>query len=122
MATQAKLRTLLISLSFLLFSCGTPGTVKVYFLDPAKGFVRNQKKEVLPFDKTKGYLCETPEDFNDTVSCVGGAVKVYSSQPAMSGLYRKQANELILYVEARGFLCVSPPDMKQILDNCKTNK
>jgi hypothetical protein len=108
-------------LFFILSSCGTPGTGKIYSINAAKGgFVRQQENEILPFEKTEGYFCESPEDFGDTVACVAGAVNVYKSKPARSGIYRSQANELILYIAARGYLCVSPADMKQILDNCAT--
>lgn len=114
-------KILLISVSVILASCGTPGSVKVYSINADKGgFIRSQDKEVLPFGKTDGYFCESPEDFSDTVACVGGAVNVYKSKPSMNGIYRKQANDLILYTGARGYLCVSPKHMQDILDNCET--
>lgn len=106
-------------LPLLLVACGTvPSNVKVYYLDPAQGLVRKQVNEVLPFAQAKGYFCQSPKDFEDTVGCVGGAVKVYSLQPQMGGIYRKQANELLTYVQARGYFCASPADFKLILDRC----
>lgn len=106
-------------LFFALASCGTvPSNIRVYYLDPAQGLVRKQVNEVLPFAQAKGYFCQSPKDFEDTVGCVGGAVKVYSLQPAMGGIYRKQANELLTYLQARGYFCASPQDFKQILDRC----
>ncbi len=111
-------KILLISAS-LLVSCGTvPGNVKVYFLEPDKGLVRVQAKEVLPFEKARGFLCESKAHFQDIVSCTGGAVKIYFLEPT-KGLVRKQANEVKPFSEARGYYCTSSADLKEILDKCK---
>jgi len=109
-------------LSFLFLSCccqqlpPIPSNVKVYSVQ--EELVRLQVKETLAFAKARGYLCASPQNFSDTVSCVGGGVKIYSLQPSMGGLYRKQANELLPYAGARGYLCTSPKDFTFILDQC----
>lgn len=113
------LKTLLISLSLsFLVSCGgQKGNVKVYKLRE-HGLVRSQEKEVLPFEKADGFFCETPEDFRDTITCTGGAVKLYLLRPKRGGIVRSQANEFLTYKEANGYMCVNPTSFKEILDNC----
>ncbi len=111
------MRLLLLAFVFLT-SCGTPGTVKVYYLDPARGLVREQQKEVRKFQDSRGYLCESQDDFRDTVTCTGAAVKVWFLEPS-KGLVRKQQNQMRSFQESKGYLCVSPQDMKQILAKCK---
>lgn len=113
-----KRLSIALSVSLLLVSCGgQAGNVKVYSIDPNKGLIRKQENEVLAFEKAKGYLCETPDDFRDTVTCTGGAVKVYKLNPER-GLVRSQAGEVIPFIRAKGYLCTSPRDFKAILDEC----
>lgn len=109
----------LILLSLFLAGCGTvPGTVKVYSVQQDKGgLVRAQDKEVKPFTQARGYLCESPEDFRDTVTCSGGGVKVWYLEPS-KGLVRKQQNQVKSFSAAKGYLCVSNQDLKSILENC----
>ena len=116
--TLRTLKTLLISVS-LLASCGTiPGNVKVYYLNPDQGLVRIQAKEVIPFSKARGYLCESKSDFQDIVACTGGAVKVYFLEPGI-GLTRKQNNEVKPFAAARGYYCTTSADLKAIISKCK---
>lgn len=113
------LRRLSIALSVsILLSCGTTGAVKVYAIKHREGLVRRQQKEVLPFEKGNGFFCESPEDFRDTVTCTGGAVKVYRLKASVGGIVRSQAGEVLTYAQAEGYLCTSPTDFKSILDNC----
>jgi len=103
--------------SFLLLSCGgLEGTVKVYQLQP-HGLVRKQENEVREFAKSVGFLCESPEDFRDTVTCTGGAVKVWYINP--NHLLRKQTGQTRAFAESIGYLCVHPQHMKEILEQCE---
>lgn len=111
-------KIIIIAISFLLISCGVKGRVKIYYLDPAQGLVRKQEKEVLTFPKARGYFCESPSDFEKTVSCVGGGVKIYYLDP-VRGLVRKQNNEVKPFPTVRGYLCTSPGDFQEILDSCQ---
>lgn len=115
------LRILKISLialaSSVLISCGVKGRVKIYYLDPPVGLIRKQQNEVLPFEKAKGYLCESQPDFEKTVSCAGGGVKIYSLDP-LRGLVRKQQNEVKPFPTVKGYLCTSPADFQEIVDSC----
>ena len=114
-----KLLTAYIALALALTGCGTAGTVKVWYLEPAQGLIRKQAKppEVKTFPAAKGYFCESPSDFEETVGCVSGAAKVYYLDPAR-GLVRKQSNEVHPFTEVRGYFCVSPADLKVIIDKC----
>lgn len=118
METPRILKRSLIALSsLLLLSCGTMGTVKVYYLDPPVGLVRKQQNEVKPFSEAKGFICESPQDFEDTVACVGGAVKVYYLDP-LRGLVREQQHEVKPFPTVKGYFCTSPTDFQKILERC----
>lgn len=120
------MKALFLLLPLIVLSCcgqqklpPIPGSVKVYSVQEQKGgLVRVQVSEVLPFSKAKGFLCESPAHFENTVECVGGSVKVYSLQPSRGGLYRKQADELLTYAAAKGYFCVSPKDLEYIQEQC----
>jgi hypothetical protein len=45
-----------------LFACAKGLKVSIYYLDPAKGLVRSQDNQVIPFSQAKGYFCLSPSD------------------------------------------------------------
>lgn len=119
------MRRALLLVALLAFSCcgqqlpPIPGSVKVYQVnEPKGGLVRLQVQEVKAFTKAKGFFCQSPEHFQQTVTCTAGAAKVYYLRPDLGGLYRKQANELLTYAEGFGYFCVSPADLAEIIDEC----
>jgi hypothetical protein len=67
---QASKLATILSL-FLLAACDPSGlNVKVYYLDPARGLVRSQANEVIPFDQAAGYRCMNKADFDAVVEYV----------------------------------------------------
>lgn len=46
-----------------LAACTHAPSVKIYVSKPAQGLVRSQDKEVIPYDKSDGFLCISPEDY-----------------------------------------------------------
>lgn len=108
---------------FLLSCCGQPpsipGSIKAYFLEPTRGLVREQTKEIIPFDKARGYFCESKKDIESIAACIGGDVKIYFLEPTQ-GLIRRQAKEVKPFSEARGYYCTTQSDLNQLLDRCKT--
>lgn len=119
---QSKIKLIISSLVVIASACGPNSkNVKVYYLEPAQGLVRKQTQEVLPFEKARGYLCENPADFQETVSCLQAQVKVYYLDPPV-GLVRKQSGEVRPFSMSRGFLCTSPDDFRLILEDCKSKE
>lgn len=119
------MRAFFLASLFLLSCCGQktlppiPGNVKAYQIYEEKGgLVRVQVNEIKPFAQAKDFHCQSPNHFEQTVSCAGGAVRDYFLRPDLGGIYRKQANDLMTYAEARGYFCVSDQDLGYILDQC----
>lgn len=109
-------KRLIVLVSLLLAACGAIDK-KVYYVDPSVGLVRRQDGEVLEFAKARGYLCESPKDFEATATCSGASVKVYFLEPSQ-GLIRKQQNEVKPFPEAKGYLCLKPKDFQKLLEQC----
>lgn len=53
-----------VAATALLGACGAGLVIKIYYLDPAKGLVRKQEGEVIPFSDAKGYRCVSSQDFD----------------------------------------------------------
>lgn len=113
----ARSKIYLIAAALSLAACGTAKGVKVYYLDPPRGLVREQAKEVVSFPDAAGWLCENPIDFETTASCTAVSAKVYYVNWP-KGLVRNQSSEVRSFESSKGFFCLTPQDFQHLVSSC----